>query len=46
MKKIPYLDAELEVISLEATDVITTSNEMGDGSDVDDGGWTNLKGWG
>ena len=37
--KLQYVEAELEIIRLEAHDVITTS-DMGDGSDVDDGGWT------
>ena len=41
-----YLDAELEVNELQATDVIATSNELGDGKDVDDGGWTSLNSWG
>ena len=39
-KKLPYESAELELIRLEATDVITTSTELGDGKDIDDGGWT------
>ena len=43
MKKIlksHYVEAELELIRLEACDVITTSTEMGDGADRDDDGWT------
>ena len=43
-KKLIYIEAELEVIKLEAHDVITTSNDLGDGGDVDDGGWTST-GW-
>ena len=39
-KKILYVEAELEVIRLEAHDVIATSTDLGDGGDVDDGGWT------
>ena len=43
-KKLPYDEAELEVIKLEAHDVITTSNDLGDGGDVDKDGWTST-GW-
>lgn len=39
-KKLPYESAELELIRLEAADVITTSTELGGGGDIDDGGWT------
>ena len=39
VKRLPYVEADLEIIRLDALDVITTS-EMGDGGDVDDGGWT------
>jgi hypothetical protein len=39
-KKLPYESAELELIRLEDSDVITTSSELGDGGDIDDGGWT------
>ena len=39
-KKQVYVEAEIELIRLEATDVITTSTELGDGGDIDDGGWT------
>ncbi len=38
--RLPYVEAELEIIKLDALDVITTSTEIGDGGDVDDGGWT------
>ena len=34
-----YLDAEIEVTELSASDVITTSTTIG-GGDEDDGGWT------
>ena len=39
-KKLPYESAELELIKLDVTDVITTSTDLGDGNDIDDGGWT------
>ena len=39
VKKMPYDTAELDIIKLDSRDVIATS-EMGDGGDVDDGGWT------
>jgi len=39
-KKLPYESAELEIIKLEASDVIATSTDLGDGGDVDEGGWT------
>lgn len=39
-KKLAYEQAELEVIKLEAHDVITTSTDLGEGGDIDDGGWT------
>ena len=39
-KKLPYDPAELEIVKLEAHDVITTSTNLGEGGDVDDGGWT------
>ena len=39
-KKLPYEQAELELIRIDAADVITTSTELGDGGDIDDGGWT------
>lgn len=45
MKKVlksPYVDAELEIIKLEAHDIITTSDEIGDGDNRDDGGWTSV----
>ena len=35
-----YEPAELEIIRLEAKDVITTSEAMGDGEDFDDKAWT------
>ena len=38
--RLPYDEAELEIIKLEAPDVITTSTDLGDGGDVDEGGWT------
>lgn len=34
-----YLEAEIEITELDATDVITTSNTIGGGDD-DGGGWT------
>lgn len=37
--KLQYVEAELEIIKLEAHDVITTS-DLGNGEDIDDGGWT------
>lgn len=38
-KKLAYTEAELEIIKLDTHDVITTS-DLGNGEDVDDGGWT------
>ena len=44
MKKVlkaQYEMAELEIIKLQATDVITTSNpEAGSGGNIDPDGWT------
>ena len=40
MKKMSYDPAELEIIKLEAHDVIATSTDLGDGGDIDEGGWT------
>ena len=39
-KKQLYVEAEIELIKLDAQDVIATSTELGDGGDIDDGGWT------
>ena len=44
-KKEKYLDAEIEVTELDATDVITTSTVIGDGKDDDSKGWTNPNDW-
>ena len=38
--KSPYVEAELEIVVLDKLDIITTSDELGGGGDVDDGGWT------
>ena len=39
-KKLPYEEAKLELIRLDAADIITTSEAMGDGEDFDDKAWT------
>ena len=39
-KKLPYESAELEVIKLDEKDVIATSTDLGNGGDIDEGGWT------
>ena len=39
-KKLRYTPAEFEVIKLEAHDVIATSTDLGNGGDIDEGGWT------
>jgi hypothetical protein len=40
-----YLEAEIEITELDATDVITTSAVIGDGKDDDPEGWTNPNDW-
>ena len=44
VEKKKYEKADVEIIRLSATDVITTSL-LGDGNDSDDGGWTGSKVW-
>ena len=39
-EKMLYVEAEIELIKLDVADVITTSTDLGDGKDIDDGGWT------
>lgn len=42
--KLKYLEADIVVVSIESTDVISTS-QIGDGNDSDSGGWTETKEW-
>lgn len=44
-KRKSYENAEVEVIYLKNSDVITTSITMGDDNNTDDGGWTEGKVW-
>lgn len=39
-EKLRYEEAKVELIRLEAADVITTSTTMGDGDNFDDKAWT------
>ena len=39
-EKKTYSPAELEVIKLDEKDVIATSTDLGNGGDIDEGGWT------
>ncbi len=48
-RKLPYEEAQMNVIFIEETDIITVSRPDGGGSlggstDVDDNGWTNIGG--
>lgn len=40
-----YEPAVIEKITLSGADVIATSTDLGDGGDIDEGGWTNTAGW-
>ena len=43
--KKPYEQAEIETVSINDEDVITTSGDLGEGGDIDNEGWTNSNGW-
>lgn len=38
--KVPYEEAKLEIVLIDALDIITTSVTMGDGENMDDSAWT------
>ena len=44
-KKEKYEPAVIEEILLSTADIITTSTDLGDGKDIDDGGWTSTTSW-
>lgn len=42
--KAQYEQAEIEIVTIESLDIITTSGDLGSGGDIDKDGWTST-GW-